>query len=56
MDLLDISSGKKDAQIIYDYMMKSIEDWGLDMQKRFGFGSNGAITMLGQISGLATGL
>ena len=34
-------------------MIKSIEKWGLDLQKCVGFGSDGAATMLGQRSGMA---
>jgi hypothetical protein len=37
-------------------LIKSIEEWGLDMQKCCGFGSDGAATMLGQRSGMATKL
>ena len=56
LGLLEIPGGKKDAQIIYDCLIKSIEEWGLDMQKCVGFGSDGVATMLGQRSGTATKL
>lgn len=53
MDLLDILDGKKKIQIIYDYLLKSIEEWNLDMQKCVGFECNKATPMFGQILSVA---
>jgi len=54
LGLLEISGGKKDAQIIFYCLLKSIEKWGLDIQKCVGFGFDGAATMLAQRVGVAT--
>jgi hypothetical protein len=47
---------KIDVQIIYDCLLKLIEECRLDMQKCVGLGFDGAATMLGQKLGVATKL
>jgi len=54
LGLLEIGGGKKDVQTIFDCLLKSIQEWGLDMEKCDGFGSDGASTMVEQRSSVAS--
>lgn len=48
LDLLEIFGTKKTTQIIYDFLLKSIKKWGLNIQKRVGFGYDRATIISGQ--------
>ena len=54
LGLLQIKGGKKDSAIIYKILVSSIWKWGLDVRKFARFGSNGANTMVGNLTGVAT--
>jgi hypothetical protein len=54
LGLLWIIDGKKDSKVIFDTLMTAVKTWGLDMEKCVGFGLDGATTMVGKNSGVAT--
>ena len=56
LGLLYIPNDKKDASIIYEILLTSLKQWGLDLEKFVGFGSNGASVMLGSRNGVASKL
>ena len=43
LGLFEIHGGKNDAQFIYNCLIKSIKEWGLDMQRCVGCGSDGQL-------------
>lgn len=44
---------KNNVKVIYNFLLKLIEEWEFNIQKCFKFGYGGITTMLGQRSGLA---
>ena len=56
LGLLDIANGKKNAEEIFQKLLKSVKEWGLDLSKRVAFGSDGYSTMVGSKSGASTRL
>jgi hypothetical protein len=54
LGLLWIVDGKKDSKVIFDTLITAMKTWGLDMEKCVGFGSDGAATMVGKNSSVAT--
>ena len=56
LGLLHILDGRKDAALIFDTLLTSLKEWGLDTDKCVAFGSDGAATMLGRKTGVATRL
>ena len=56
LGLLHIIDGKKDVALIFDTLLTSLKEWGLDTDKCVAFGSDGAATMLGRKNGVAARL
>jgi len=56
LGLLHIPGGKKNASIIYELILTSLNQWGLDLDKFVGFGSDGASVMTGIRNGVAARL
>jgi len=56
LGLLKIPDDKKDARIIFDVLLTSLKQWGLDLERFVGFGSDGATVMLGCRNGVAAKL
>ena len=56
LGLLQIADGKKDATLIYETLLTSLKEWGLDVNKCVAFGLDGAATMMGKKIGVATQL
>jgi len=47
LDLLQIPRSRKDAIMIYELILTSLNQWGLDLDKFVGFGYDGASIMTG---------
>jgi hypothetical protein len=47
LGLLHIPGGRKDAIVIYDLLLTTLNQWRLDLDKLVGFGSGGAAMMTG---------
>ena len=47
LGLLNIPGGKKDAYMIYELILTSLNQWGLDLDKFVGCGSNGTSVITG---------
>ena len=56
LGLLWIVDGKKDFKLIFDTLMDAKKTWGLDMKNCIGFGSDGAASVVGKKSRVATQL
>ena len=56
LGLLEIANGRKDAEEIFQKLLKYVKEWGLDLSKCVAFGSDGCSTMVGSKSGVATRL
>jgi hypothetical protein len=56
LGLLHTPGGRKDAAAIYDLLLTTLNQWGLDLDKLVGFGSNGAAVMTGCCIRIATRL
>ena len=54
LHLLWIVDGKKDSKLIFDTLMDVVKIWGLDMRKCVEFRSDGAASMVGKKSRVAT--
>jgi hypothetical protein len=54
LGLLYIIDGKKDSALIFNILLFSMKEWGLDFDKCLGFGSDGATTMTDKKKGVAT--
>ena len=54
LGLLHIEGGKKDATIIFETVVKNLRNWGFDLKKWVAFRSDGASTMVGYQTGVAT--
>ena len=56
LGLLEIANGRKDAKEIFQKLLTSMKEWGLDLGKCVVFGSDGCSTMVGCKSGVTTRL
>ena len=56
LGLLKIANGRKYAEEIFQMLLTSMKEWGLDLGKCVAFGSDGCSTMVGSKSGVATRL
>jgi len=54
LGLLHIEGSKKDAIVIFDTMVSKLRSWELDLKKWVTFGSDGASTMVGCQTSVAT--
>jgi hypothetical protein len=54
LGLLWIVDGQKSSSVIFNLLIGALKSWGLDMSKCVGFGSDGASTMVGKNTGVAT--
>ena len=54
LGLLWIVDGQKSLSVIFDLLIGALKTWGLDMNKCIGFGSDGASTMVGKNTCVAT--
>jgi len=53
LGLLEIANGRKDAEEIFQKLLKFVKKWGLDLSKCVAFGFDGCSTMVGSKSGVA---
>ena len=56
LGLIHIEDGKKDAEVIFETLIRNMKEWGLDVDKCVAFGSDGAATMTGKNNGVAARL
>jgi hypothetical protein len=54
LGLLWLVDGQKSSSVIFDLLIGALKTWGLDMNKCVGFGYDGASTMVGKNTSVAT--